>query len=563
MNRFRKISLLSVLLFATYTTNAQHLADSTAVKVDRLFSKWEGNDRPGCVVGIIRDGQPLYTKGFGLAQLENKSQNTPESIYYMCSVSKQFTGYTIALLVNEGKIKLDADIHIYLPWLPHFDQRPITVRNLLHHTSGIRDDIMLARFYGLGAEGILTQQAALKMIARQRTLNFKPGEKFSYSNSNYVLLAAIVERISGKSFKDFTDSVIFKPLNMNSSKFVDDYTTLIPKKANSYSMEQDGYHNAPQNVYTLGDGGLFTNATDLLKWISVFYSTDSLRAKAVELMVKPGKLNNGKALNYAMGINVNNDKGVRYFTHNGGLAGYRTIMAVYPAQRTGFLIFGNGGDGEVYNKLTELSEIFIPKPAIKDSQPISTGTPSERIFSDTSQLAKFAGTYVAKNGYQVLITKKNGGLYLNGNQALLADTAASFYLKARPAVKYRFNMDRQTKTINALLSSPILQNPITLEKIGSQHNEPKRLKEYCGRYYCGELDYYFDVLWKDNALWINDKNNNQAKLTLSGKQHLFTAIDYMAHFNVERGRRGEIAGLELNSGEVSGLIFKKVGVISK
>jgi len=240
---------------------AQSLPDSTRSKIDQLFAKWNDTTAPGCAAGIVRGDQLVYARGFGLADLENKTPNTPATVFYMCSLSKQFSGYAIALLVNQGKIKLDEDIHVYLPWMNDFGKK-ITVSNLLNHTSGLRDDIGLAQFYGLGGDGMLTQDLAVQMLKRQRTLNFNPGEKFSYSNSNYVLLAEMVRTVMGQSFKSFTDSAIFRPLGMTASAFADDHSQLIPNRALSYGKDGEAWHNAVQNVYTLGDGGLFTSGND-------------------------------------------------------------------------------------------------------------------------------------------------------------------------------------------------------------------------------------------------------------------------------------------------------------
>ena len=206
-----------------------------------------------------------------MANLEYGIPNTPATIFYAASVSKQFTGYCIALLARQGKINIDEDIHIYLPWMFDFKKR-ITVRNLLNHTSGIRDDVDLAAISGLGIDGVLTQQSALDIIKKQQTLNFDPGERYSYSNSNYILLAEIVKAISGQSFRDFADSAIFKPLGMANSHFHDDPGELIRDRAISYwDVGDQSFVNAFQNVYTFGDGGLFTNVNDLSKWIMNFY----------------------------------------------------------------------------------------------------------------------------------------------------------------------------------------------------------------------------------------------------------------------------------------------------
>src|SRR5687768_3659481 len=244
------LSILLLLILATATNLfSQSLPDSTVKKIDILFKKWNNINTPGCAIGIVRNDSLVFSKGYGIANLEYNLPITTKTIFYTASVSKQFTGYCIVLLARQGKLKLDDDIHIYLPWMPDFGKR-ITIRNLLNHTSGIRDDLELAAISGLGIDGVLTQELALNILKKQHILIFSPGERYSYSNSNYILLAEIVRSVSRKSFRAFADSAIFKPLKMHNSHFHDDYSELVKERAVSYwAINNNRYKNAFQNVY--------------------------------------------------------------------------------------------------------------------------------------------------------------------------------------------------------------------------------------------------------------------------------------------------------------------------
>jgi CubicO group peptidase (beta-lactamase class C family) len=215
---------LFTFLFLTciYTSSlSQGIDNVLKKKIDDLFVQWDNPKSPGGAVGIVINNSLVYAKGFGMADIEHNIAITPETVFYMASVSKQFTGYCMVLLAKQGKVNLDEDIRTYLPWFPDYGDH-ITVRNLLNHTSGIRDDINLAMISGLGRSGMLTQLHAVKLIKNQQSLNFKPGEQHQYSNSNFVLLAEIVEAVSGQSFSSFADSAIFKPLGMNQTFFQED-----------------------------------------------------------------------------------------------------------------------------------------------------------------------------------------------------------------------------------------------------------------------------------------------------------------------------------------------------
>src|SRR5689334_20559010 len=207
----KKITIfLSLLAFPFLnSTSAQSLPDSTIKKIDSLFAKWNNNYSPGCTVGIVRNDSLIFSKGYGMANLEYDIQNTPATIYHMASVSKQFTAYSIVLLAKQGKLQLDDDIHKYLSWFPDLKEK-ITIRNLLNHTSGIRDQWQLLAISGTRLDDVITQEHIIKILSKQEALNFKPGEQYSYSNSGFTMLAEIVRSATGQSLRQFTDSAIFK-----------------------------------------------------------------------------------------------------------------------------------------------------------------------------------------------------------------------------------------------------------------------------------------------------------------------------------------------------------------
>lgn len=564
MNKKFAFVLLAVILWAgsvflPVSVVAQSLPDSLTSKLDLLFARWNKDDAPGCAVGVVRGDRLVYAKGFGLADLENKTPNTPSTVFYMCSVSKQFAGYAVALLAGKGKIKLDEDIHTYLPWMGDFGKK-ITVRNLVNHTSGLRDDIGLAQFYGLGGDGMLTQDLAVQILKRQRTLNFNPGDKFSYSNSNYVLLAEIVKTVSGRSFKDYTDSAIFKPLGMTASAFADDPSQLIAGRAPSYGKEGEVFHNAAQNVYTLGDGGLFTSVNDMAKWVANFYQPKAGSLNDIALMTTPGKLNDGSPISYAMGINVNTDRGYKRLTHNGGLAGYRTVIAIYPELKTGFYIFGNGSDGDVYNKINQVAELLIADRLEK--KPSQAAVPAKDpvvVIKDSAELVKWTGNYIAANGYKIAVNQKTGKLYVNGNAELEPEGEGMFHMKARSSVKYQFSVDPKTKTAFARLISPVLAKPIEMERVREVQPSGKLLDDYAGRYFSEELGTFFDITVKNDGLLISDKYHDPVKVNFFGADHLFTGYDFLNHVRIIRNNKGLITGIELNTGDTAGLVFLKQG----
>ena len=240
-------------------------------RVDKLFAQWDKPGSPGCALGVVKDGEFIYRRGYGMANLDLDIPISSKTDFYICSTSKQFTAMSIALLVRDGKIALDDDIRKYLPEIPQY-QSPITINDLIHHTSGLRDYLDLIELSGRSILDVSSDENFLKAIARQKKLNFKPGDEFSYSNSNYFLLSEIVKRVSGKSLRAFADERIFKPLGTANTFFHDNRGEIIKNRAFGYSPQKDGSFSVIlTNFEGVGDGGLYTSVDDLLLWDRNFY----------------------------------------------------------------------------------------------------------------------------------------------------------------------------------------------------------------------------------------------------------------------------------------------------
>jgi CubicO group peptidase (beta-lactamase class C family) len=293
---------LCLILTAGAKLRAQALPDPIVKKINSLFRSWDNTQSPGCVVGIVRNDTLIFSKGYGMANLEYAIPNSPETIYHLASVSKQFTAYAIVLLAQQGKLNLDDDIRKYLPWFPNLKQK-ISIRNLLNHTSGIRDQWQLLGISGTRIDDVITQEHIIKILSKQKGLNFNPGDKFVYSNSGYTLLAEIVKSISGQSLRKFTDSAIFKPLGMVNTHFHDDYTGIEKNRAYSYDRKDNTrFSNSILSYSTVGPTSLFSNINDLAKWVMNFYDTRVGNQQSILQLTQKGRLNDGTELDYAAGI---------------------------------------------------------------------------------------------------------------------------------------------------------------------------------------------------------------------------------------------------------------------
>jgi CubicO group peptidase (beta-lactamase class C family) len=306
--------------------------------VDRLFAEWDHPTSPGCALGVVRNGRFVYQRGYGMANLDYDIPNSPRLVYYVGSDSKQFTAAAIALLSLQGKLSLDDDVRKYVPEMPDYRQTygvPVTIRQMVHHTSGIRDIYTLMSLVGLRMEDVMTDEAMLRLIANQKELNFKPGSEYLYSNSAYWLLGQIVQRVTGLSLRVFAEQQIFRPLGMTKTHFHDDPGHVMKGRAMSYVPDGAGGFRISylQNFDKIGAGGLYSTVEDLQKWDENFYSHRVGGPELHRLLLTRGVLSNGDTISYAFGNQLGKYRGLRTEEHGGALMGYKAHILRFPDQR--------------------------------------------------------------------------------------------------------------------------------------------------------------------------------------------------------------------------------------
>jgi CubicO group peptidase (beta-lactamase class C family) len=246
-------------------------------------------------------------------------------VFDIASVSKQFAGFAISTLLQDGKIALDDDIRKYLPEVPDFG-KTITIKHLLHHTSGLRDWPQTLNVAGWRWDEVFSFQDIMRMVKNQKELDFDPGTKHMYSNTGYNLLAAIVEKVSGESFREWTDENIFTPLNMSTSHFLDDHQTIIKNLAYSYHRSGDQFAKSSTGLTAYGSSSLFTTVEDLSKWVINFDKQVASKNPVYTRMLEDGVLNHGDKVGYGYGLGFGEEGKLKTVSHTGGWAGYRTIQ---------------------------------------------------------------------------------------------------------------------------------------------------------------------------------------------------------------------------------------------
>ncbi|MEM9261250.1 MAG: serine hydrolase domain-containing protein, partial [Bacteroidota bacterium] len=390
--------------------NGQSLVSPQQVQqeVDKIFSSLEGQLAPGAAVLVVKDKEIILNKGYGYANLEAKSPITPETRFDLASVAKQFTGYAIALLIERGELSETDEVRQYIPDLPDFGQT-ITIGHLLHHTSGLRDWTSILPLMGRSFDDAISMDHILRMVYQQKGLNFEPGSEYTYSNTGYNMLAEIVQRVSGISFREWTDKNIFQPLGMEQTFFLDDHQEVIPNRAHSYFKRGDLPFLKATNLLTaVGSSSLFSSTTDLSLWVSHLLHPAAEFKPAVERMFQTELLNDGNENNYAYGISKSSFRGTNWISHSGSWAAFRTYLVLLPAYDLAVVVLNNN-DRSAYQTARRIASLYVAEPDAEDSDESLTDAIEVALSKQT--LDEFTGTYRLGKAWYVHLTRDGDKLW--------------------------------------------------------------------------------------------------------------------------------------------------------
>jgi CubicO group peptidase (beta-lactamase class C family) len=557
--RHRVLQLL-IILAALACARDTHAQDLLTARVDRLFAKWDNASSPGCALGIVRDRKLVYERGYGLADLDHDLPITPQTVFYVASMSKQFTATAIQMLADDGLLSLDDDVRKYIPELPVYD-RPIKIGNLIHHTSGIRDYLTLMGLAGAHFEDVHTESEILDLLSRQRGLNFQPGEDYVYSNSGYFLLAVVVKRVSGKSLREFAGERIFLPLGMRNSHYHDDRTMLVKHRAIGYSPMGNGWAiNHLFNFEEVGDGGVMTTVEDLYHWDANFYN-DSLGSRGlVSRLLRKGSLNNGDSLTYASGLTLGNYRGLPIVSHGGGLVGFRTELLRFPEQHFSVILLCNDAEVNPTQLTRDIADVYLesgfpkgPNNVVSEPEP---KTKFVKLPLDT--LRKRAGAYRnPETGAVWRLTERNGAMFatVSGTTFPIGPLSSSKFRSVLepPHVEFRFEKPKKGFPVQVRVTQDD-QPAERLEAVTLDNPTTAQLSEYVGEYSSDELGVTYSVALWDDRLVARVKDGQIRTLTpLTHDQ--FAADIWQLVFTRDAG--STVNGFLLDAGRVWNIRFDK------
>ena len=499
--------LLGFLILISVSCLSQSRQDTVAL-IERAMIRYLPQN-PGCQLSIKRNGEIIFSKAYGMADLEHNIPLTLTSKIEAGSVSKQFTAAAILILEQQGKLSLNDDIRKYLPEIPDYGVA-IKLEQLMHHTSGLRDWGSVAALSGWGrTTKTYTNEDALEIIAAQKSLNNKPGAEFIYSNSNYNLLAIIVQRVSGLSLAAFTKKYIFEPAGMQNTEWRDNHKRIVPNRAMAYSITANGYETEMPNEDVYGNGGLLTTTEDLLKW-NDFYTagklgTGSLLSKQKELV----PLSNSAFNDYGAGLFIGQLEGLTFINHSGATAGYRANLEVFPDIKFSIAFLSNTSqfDTANFSVINTLNQLFFAD--LQGHQRENENAATKQIT--VARLNSYAGWYVSdKDGSGIQLEVKDKNLML-GNLPLNAITEGSFLVGSTTRSKIEIN-----EATGLLFIRPGSDTTHYL-KADAASSSSNQLAFYEGKYFSTETNSTITVFQKDNQLFLHLKPNTEFQLKATYK----------------------------------------------
>ncbi len=522
-------------------------------QIDAIFKDWDSPNSPGASVAVIEHGKLVFAKGYGVANLEYNIPIKPETVFHVASVSKQFTAMAVVLLESDGKLALDDDVQKYLPELPDYGNK-ITIRNLLQHTSGIRDQWQTLALAGWSLQDVITQDQALRLIFRQKELNFAPGTRNLYSNAGFTLLAEIVARVSGMPFPQFCAERIFTPLHMTHTHFHQDLTQLVPGRAYSYGNKGTGFAAAPLNYATVGATSLFTTASDLALWLDNFRDPKVGGAAGVARMQEEGVLSDGTKIKYGLGIALDTYRGLKTISHGGGDAGYRSDVIWFPEHELGVAVVSNLGSFNPDRAAKSVAEVYIGAKMAPQEGKQNRAEP-KYVAMDALELEKFTGVYPIPKIDQVLtVVVKDGKLWAAGGLQLELHPVAPghFYCKEIQA-DIEFS-PQEHGGMHVKVTQPGAVNEA--ERVPAAAVTADFLP-YTGVYWSDELETQYTFFVRDGTLYARHAHHGEVALAPTTTDQFASGWWFAPNMKFIRDTAGNISGVTLGGGRIMAVAFTR------
>jgi len=567
MTRF-VLSLFCAVVCCAAALAAPALSPELESRVDAVFAQWDHPDTPGAVVGIIRNGTFVYRKGFGLANMEARQPNAATTVCRIYSMSKQITATCIALLAEEGKLSLSDDVHKYFPDMPDYG-KPITLYELIHHTSGLRDYLSLVWLSDHRPDDYDNEAAVLPLLFAQKGLNFEPGTQYSYTNSGYLLLSLIVEKVSGEPIRQFADEHIFKPLGMMHAHYHDDYTEVVPDRAWGYFPKNDertrwGISINNSNI-VLGCGGIMSTLDDWARWDANFYHNRLPGGQAlIDRMLTPAILPNGSSTYYGYGIGVGDYRGLRLISHAGAYRAHRSEWWQFPRQHFSIIVFCNSSEANTSQLCRQIADLFLSETYAANTEAQTIPADVKYVKVPEKRLEKYAGTYrntVTGSIYRFRVEDGTFTVRTSVNQLALRAVDATTFIAPNAPERHLFRFAFQRQPDGSLYVHALYDGQRTweLEPLYVVRHSRRQLAEYVGRYYNEDLDVSYDIRRHGRGLVCEqagyERELSPAPSTEKKPGDVFRGRPGRNEFAFTRDAHGSVVGFTMDTSRAKHLKF--------
>ena len=535
-------------------------APSLGPRVDAVFSRWNSTNSPGCAVSVVKDGTIVYAQGYGMANLDHDVPIRTDTVFHVASVSKEFAAAAIALLLLEGKLSLDDPIQKHLPWVADFGHE-ITIRNLVHHNSGLRDQWSLLGMSGWRySKDQITNDDVIYLIERQRDLNFVPGERYLYSNTGYTLMGLIVKKVSGQSLREFTTERIFKPLGMTRTHFRDDFSEIVKDQAFGYRWDNDtkAFHTSVTNFDTVGATSLLTTVEDMALWDRNFIDSVVGGRAFLDLIHQRGILNDGEPQDYAFGLLHGTYRGLPTVGHGGADAGYRAHFVRFPNQDYSFVTLCNVAQTNPGRLARDVADIYLEEYLKPDTE--ETTAEMTPVALTDEAMARIEGAYFREDLAIVLrVQRDKGGLRLSlgGRPLEMIHTGDGRF--GIPEIGRAMRFEPATGAVQRVRfwnAGEEEDDDDSAMKLTPSEMSEAALQELVGNYSSPELPVTYHIELKEGQLTIQWLKRAPQPLTPVTADWL--AGDDVGSLRFRRDASGQVAGFTLDSGRVRNFRFERV-----
>lgn len=552
MNKRRPILTTLLLLIAALTrpAAAQPTGEVFTDQIDALFDAWDTPTSPGAALAVLHHGEVVYKRGYGMANLTYDIPITAATVFDIASLSKQFCAFALAMLAEQGALSLDDDVRTYLPEMPDFG-KTITLRHLVHHTSGLRDWPGTLAMAGWEMEDVISFEQILTMVRYQQDLNFEPGAEYSYSNTGYNLLAEVVTRVTGQSFRAWTDAHLFKPLGMTHTHFHDDHEEVVKNRAYAYTPARDGFKRVGNGLTALGSSSLFTTIDDLMRWVQNFREPRVGGPAVLEQVHQQGVLNDGAVISYAFGQSIDTYRGLKTVAHSGSWAGFQTRLVRFPDQDFAVIVLSNASNVNPTGKAWQVADLYLAD----QMEPVPSTAPLTPVTVDPAVLDEYVGTYQLGPGWLVTITRDG--------ETLMTQATNEPRFEMTPTSETRFFVEAYSAAIDFKRDASGAVNHLEYRDIHAPRVElvepsAGELAAFAGAYHSEELSTTYTLVVEDGVLKAQHRRHDTATLSPTTADTFSTDIWFMPSIHFVRDSARRVTGFEASNGRSRNVRFARV-----